>query len=247
MATLRAAPTQPESPWCLKRRGQGWNGTFDSNNPKHQVQQLHQRTDTDLPNECSWQWEEHQKCSASPEQVGAKLYCSGEGAMDNQGQGNTMSSQLTRDARESFRRCADIQLVCIASPMSKSLSQVVRNTVASCYWGCPNAEAVARKIAVNPCGRENLPQPIGQDWARQRLTVRKKEQGAWDISSNREVSQQSMNCTERCPSQTNMGVATLTERIRFRRFYPITEAGWGLEQIHCSVGLWKMNSWRKAS
>ena len=38
-----------------------------------------------------------------------------------------MSSQLTRDARKSFRRCADIKLVCIASPMSKSLNEVVRN------------------------------------------------------------------------------------------------------------------------
>ena len=32
-----------------------------------------------------------------------------------------------RDARKSFRRCADIKLVCIASPTSKSLNQVVRN------------------------------------------------------------------------------------------------------------------------
>ena len=44
---------------------------------------------------------------------------------------------------------------------------MVRNAVASCYRGCPNAEAVAGEIALNPRGRENLPQPIGQDSARQ--------------------------------------------------------------------------------
>ena len=74
-----------------------------------------------------------------------------------------MSSQLTRDARKSFRRCADIKLVCIANPMSKSLDQVVRNTIARCYRGCPNAKAVAGKIALNSRGRQNLPQPISQD------------------------------------------------------------------------------------
>ena len=61
-------------------------------------------------------------CSASPEQFGAKLDRNVEGAADNQWQGHTMSSQLTRCARKSFRRCADIKLVCIASPTSKSLN-----------------------------------------------------------------------------------------------------------------------------
>ena len=164
-------------------------------------------------------------CSASPEQFGAKLDRNVEGAGNNQRQGQTMSSQLTREARKSFRRRVYIKLVCIASPTSKSLNQVVRNAVASCYCGCPNAEAVAGEIALNPRGRENLPQPIGQDCARQRLTIRKKEQGARDISSYAEVCQQSVNCAEGCPSQTNMDVAALTERIRFRCFYPNTEAG----------------------
>ena len=99
-------------------------------------------------------------CSTSPEQFGAKLDCNVEGAVDNKWQGHAMSSQLTRDAHKSLRRCADIKLVCIASPTSKSLNQVVRNTVASCYCGCPNAEAVAGKIAFNPRGGENLLQPI---------------------------------------------------------------------------------------
>ena len=46
-----------------------------------------------------------------------------------------MSSQLTRDARKSFRRCADIKLVCIASPTSKSLNDVVRkNCLQSLRW-----------------------------------------------------------------------------------------------------------------
>ena len=146
-------------------------------------------------------------CSASPEQFGAKLDRNGEGAVDDQRQGHTMSRQLTRQARKSFRRCANIKLVCIASPTSKSLNQVVRNAVASCYRGCPNAEAVAGEIALNPRGRENLPQPIGQDCARQRLTICKKEQGARDISSYGEVCQQSVNSAEGCPSQTNMDVA----------------------------------------
>ena len=133
-------------------------------------------------------------CSASPEQFGAKLDRNVEGAVDNQWQGHTTSSQLTGDARKSSRRRADTKLVCIASPTSKSLNQVVRNAVASCYRGCPNAEAMAGKIALNPRGRENLPQPVSQDCARQRLTVRKKELGARDISLYGEVCQESVNC-----------------------------------------------------
>ena len=68
-----------------------------------------------------------------------------------------MSSQLTRDARKSFKK-----LVSIASPTSKILNLVVWNTIASCYRGCPDAEAVAGKIAFSH-GGENLPQPISQD------------------------------------------------------------------------------------
>ena len=41
-------------------------------------------------------------CSASPEQFGAKLDRNVEGAGDNQRQGHTKSSQLTREARKSF-------------------------------------------------------------------------------------------------------------------------------------------------
>ena len=74
-----------------------------------------------------------------------------------------MLSPLTRDACKSFRRCADVHLVCNANPTSKSLNEVVRNTIASCYRGCSNAEAVAGKIALNPLGGENLPQSISQD------------------------------------------------------------------------------------
>ena len=40
-----------------------------------------------------------------------------------------------RDARKSFRRCADIKLVCIASPTSKSLNEVVRNMRRELLWG----------------------------------------------------------------------------------------------------------------
>ena len=94
-----------------------------------------------------------------------------------------MSSQLTRDARKSFRRRANIKLVCAAGPTSQSLNQMIRNAVASCYSGCPNAEAVAGEIALNSCGREYLPQPISKNCARQRLTTRQKEQGAsWGLN-----------------------------------------------------------------
>ena len=67
-------------------------------------------------------------CSTIPEQFGAKRDCNVEGAVDNKWQGHAMSSQLTRDACKSFPRCADIKLVCIVSPTSKSLNQV--------YWRC---------------------------------------------------------------------------------------------------------------
>ena len=146
-----------------------------------------------------------------------------------------MSSQLNRAARKSFRRPANIKLVCVASPTSQSLNQMIRNAIAICYYGCPNAEAVAGEIALNPRGRENLPQSIGQNCTRQRLTTRKKEQGARGLSLYGEVCQQSVNCAEGCPSQTNEDVAALTEQIRFRSFYPNTEASWRLARIHCNV------------
>ena len=79
----------------------------------------------------------------------------------------------------------------------------------------PMCKLWLEKIALNPCGGENLPQPISQDRARQRLTIRQYEQGARDIFSQGEVSQKGLNCAEGCPSQTNMDVATLTEQIHF--------------------------------
>ena len=156
-------------------------------------------------------------CSASPEQFSAKLDRNVEGAVDNQWQRHTMSSQLTREARKSFRRRANIKLVCVASPTSKSLNQVIRNAVASCYRGCPNAEAVAGEIALNPRGRENLPQPIGQNCARQRLTTRKKEQGARGLSSYGEVCQQSVNCAEGGPFPDQYGCGSLDGTDPFSR------------------------------
>ena len=49
---------------------------------------------THLPNESSWQWEQHQKLQGKPQAIifGAKLDRSVEGAVDNQWQGHTMSS-----------------------------------------------------------------------------------------------------------------------------------------------------------
>ena len=208
--------------WCLKKEGPANRGEMEPLTPttpstKHSSC-IEKQTHTYQMNAADSE-SNTKNCSASPEQFGAKLDCNVEGAVDNKWQGHAMSSQLTRDACKSFQRCGDIKLVCVTSPMSRSLNQVVRNTIASCYCGCPNAEAVAGKIAFNPCGRENLPQPIGQDWAIQRLTIRMKEQGARDISLYREVSQQSVNCAKGYPSQTNMDVATLTGWICFRRFY----------------------------
>ena len=96
------------------------------------------------------------KLQYKPQAIRCKLSGSVEGAEDNQCHEQTTSSQLTRNAHEGFQRCADIKLVCVASPTSKSLNQVVRNAVASCYRGCPNAEAVTGKIVFNPHGGENF-------------------------------------------------------------------------------------------
>ena len=238
MATLRAGPTQPGTPWCLKKEGPANKGEMEPPTPTTPSTKCSSciEKQAHLPNERQLTVRATPtNCSASPEQFGAKLDRNGEGAVDDQWQGHTMSRQLTREARKSFRRRANIKLVCIASPTSKSLNQVVRNAVASCYCGCPSAEAVAGEIALNPLGRENLPQPISQDCARQRLTICKKEQGARGISLYGEVCQQSVNSAEGCPSQTNMDVAALMERIRFRHFYPDTEACWQLVRIHCDV------------
>ena len=166
MATLRAAPTQPESPWCLQKEGPANRGEMEPPTPTTPSTKrsscIEKQTHTYQMNAADSE-SNTKNCSASPEQFGAKLNRNVEGAVDNQWQGHTMSSQLTRDARKSFRGCADIKLVCIASLTSKSLNQVVRNTIVSCYRSCPNAEAVAGKIAFNPRGRENLPQPTSQD------------------------------------------------------------------------------------
>ena len=73
------------------------------------------------------------KLQCKPRAIWCKLDGSVEGAEDNRWHEQTTSSQLTRNAHEGFRRCADIKLVCVASPTSKSLYQVVRNAFASCY------------------------------------------------------------------------------------------------------------------
>ena len=123
-----------------------------------------------------------------------------------------MSNQLTRDARKSFRRCAVIKLVCIASPTSKSLNEVVRNMRrellpwlpqwGSCGWkNCLQSLRWRKFAAANQSGLSETKVDHLQ------VGTRGQVQG--------EVSQQSMNCTEGCPSQTNMDVATLTDWIRF--------------------------------
>ena len=157
--------------------------------------------------------------------------------MDNQRQGHTVSSQLTRDARKSFRRRANIKLVCVAGPTSQSLNQMIRNAVASCYSGCPNAEAVAGEMPSIPAV-EKICRSQSVKIARDRgcpLARRNKGPAGALISPYGELCHQSVNCAERGPSQTNMDVAALTERILFRSFYLNTEASWRLVRIHCDV------------
>ena len=50
MATLRAAPTQPTSPRCLKKEGTAKRGEMEpltSTTPSTKLQQLHQKKKTD--------------------------------------------------------------------------------------------------------------------------------------------------------------------------------------------------------
>ena len=67
--------------------------------------------------------------AASPGQFSTLLDCNVKGAVDKKWQGHAMSSQLTRDASKSFKK-----LVSIASPTSKSLNLVVRNTSELLPW-----------------------------------------------------------------------------------------------------------------
>ena len=63
MATLRATPTQPQSPWCLKRRGQRTRVKWDlwlQQPPRTKRCSCIEKTDSSLPNEGNWQWERHQ-------------------------------------------------------------------------------------------------------------------------------------------------------------------------------------------
>lgn len=66
------------------------------------------------------------------------------------GEGDWMTSQLTRDACKSFRRRLDIKLVCMASPTAKSLKQVVRNTIASGYVAAPMLKLWLEKLPSIP-------------------------------------------------------------------------------------------------
>ena len=130
MATLRVALTQPESLWCLKMEGPAlYRDEMEPptpTTPSTKLQQSHQK-----PRQHTYQ--RNAACTPKTIRYSTRLQC----------KGHCMSSLLTRDARKSFRRCLDIKLVCITSPASKSL-----NTIASCYLGCPNGEAVAGKICL---------------------------------------------------------------------------------------------------
>ena len=58
MATLRVAPTQPKSPWCLKKEGTAKRGEMEpltSTTPSTKLQQLRpkKKQTTHLPTECS--------------------------------------------------------------------------------------------------------------------------------------------------------------------------------------------------
>ena len=119
-------PTQPESPLVLENGGaseQGWNGTSDSNNPKHQAQQLHQKTDNTITKWMQLTVRTTPKTAVQTQgnSVLNSTAMSKELWITN-GKDTPCKGQLTRDARNSFRRCADVKLVCIASPTSKNLN-----------------------------------------------------------------------------------------------------------------------------
>ena len=104
MATLRAAPTQPGSPWCLKKEGPANKGEMEPPTPTTPSTKRSSciEKQAHLPNERQLTVTVTVADSASPKQFGAKLNRNGEGAVDGQRQGHTMSRQLTREARKSF-------------------------------------------------------------------------------------------------------------------------------------------------
>ena len=147
MATLRVTPHPSGISLVLKNGGasvQGWNGTSDSNNPKHQAAAVAWKTRQHTYERNAAKSESDTiNSSARPRQYGTRLGCNVEGTADNkwdlQTQWHRMSSLLTRDTHKSFRRCPDIKLVCIASPTSKSL-----NTIASCLEKLPSIPSVEK-------------------------------------------------------------------------------------------------------
>ena len=104
MATLRAAPTQPGTPWCLKKEGPVSKGEMEPPTPTPSTKRgsCIEKTSTLTKRKAADSESNAQNCSASPKQFGAKLNRNGEGAVDGQRQGHTMSRQLTREARKSF-------------------------------------------------------------------------------------------------------------------------------------------------
>ena len=100
---------------------QGWNGT-DSNNPKHQAEAVASNRQHTYQRKAADNESNTKNHRAGPRQFGTYLDGKVDRAVDNKWQGHVISSQLTRDACKSFGRCADIKLVSIASPTSKSLN-----------------------------------------------------------------------------------------------------------------------------
>ena len=128
---------------------------------------------THLPTECSWQWEQYQKTAV-------------------QAQGNSvlnstaMSKELwITNGKDTRCQASWLEMPARASEGVRIWSWwalLVQHPRAWIWWsGIPLRAATMaapmwklwlEKIALNPCGGENLLQPISQDWARQRLTIR---------------------------------------------------------------------------
>ena len=87
MATRRAAPTQPESPWCLKKDGPANGGESERPTPitpSTKLQQLRQKTrQQTYQRNAADRESDTTNSSACPRQFGTQLACNVEGTADN--------------------------------------------------------------------------------------------------------------------------------------------------------------------
>ena len=87
MATLQAAPTQPESPWCLKKEEPANRGEMEPptpTTPSTKLQQLRQKTRQHTYQRNAADSESDSiNSSARPGQFGTQLGCNVKGTADN--------------------------------------------------------------------------------------------------------------------------------------------------------------------